>query len=140
MGAGQRAGVGGVEVAGQVVHEHQPGAVRRSVDGGLAGEERFGLGEQLDELLRSLGHGGNLLDRTDDGTCSRGRRCRIPMLPPRGCQCGGSLSGGVAGRSAGRDDRLADELGPGDVARMRASVPSGAISGERSSSWSRTYR
>jgi hypothetical protein len=61
VGAGQHPGVGGVEVTGQVVDQHQGTALRRLADRRLAGEEGLGLGEQLDELLRSLRHGRNLL-------------------------------------------------------------------------------
>jgi hypothetical protein len=47
----------GVEVAREVVHQHQTAALGRVGDRRLPGEERLRLGEQLDELLRSLDHG-----------------------------------------------------------------------------------
>ena len=59
MGAGQRPGMGGVELAGQVVHEDQPAPLVGGADRGLTGEQGLGLGEELDEVLRSLRHGGS---------------------------------------------------------------------------------
>jgi hypothetical protein len=47
----------GVEVAPQVVHEHESSARGRLAAPRLAGEEGLGLGEQFEQLLRSLGHG-----------------------------------------------------------------------------------
>ena len=56
--SGQRARVRRVELAGQVVDEDQTAPFVVPADRGLAGQERRCLGEELDELLRSLGHGG----------------------------------------------------------------------------------
>ncbi len=55
---GQRPCRGGVELAGEVMHEHEAAAGTGPGRPRLAGQERLGLGEQLDELLRSLRHGG----------------------------------------------------------------------------------
>ena len=138
--AGQGAGVGGVEVAGQVVHQHQAGALGRVADGGLPGEEALGLGEQLDELLRSLGHGGtSLVVRTDD-RCSRRRRRRIPIVPRREASVRAVAVRRAAGRVGGRGDLLAHQLGAGLVALDPGLGAVGGDLGWRPSSSSRTYR
>jgi hypothetical protein len=75
--------VRGVEVAREVVHQHQARALGRFTDGGLPREESLGSGEQVDELLRSLGHG-----RVSSGSvrtvygCSPAGCRRIPIVPP----------------------------------------------------------
>ena len=136
--AGQRTGMGGVEVPGQVVHEHEAAALAGFADGGLLGQEALRLGEQFEQLLRSLGHHGrsSSKQRTCSVRCSPGDGAGIPSRPPGRQRDGSSLAGRSAGAVAGSRLSSAPERSPSIFAR----VPSSSTSGDWLSSSSRMYR
>ena len=124
VGAGQRAGVRGVEVAREVVHQHQAGSLGGFADGGLPGEEALGLGEQFDELLRSLGHGrvssGRTAVRTVYG-CSPAEAPPHSHRPPGGAGCGQRPGSSVVGAATWSWTSSAPSSSPVTRARVPSS-------------------